>query len=123
MKVVLGLILGLLLVTGAEAATYRGKVHSFYTQGTLQYRTVLYPTSVPGTWAGNARCRSLTPGVYCLARYTSVAVAFGPGGFSATLGGGLCRAAGTGNPYNGGLSGTYWCANGDRGSFYWRRLR
>jgi hypothetical protein len=117
------LILSLALATSAGATTYRGKVWSYYAPGALLFRTVVYPTSSAGLYTGTARCVPVSGRAHCLARQASVAVAFTPDGQFTGSFGGICDATGIGNPYTGALAGSYECANGDAGSFYWRRVR
>jgi hypothetical protein len=118
------LVAMLSLATAAHAAPLRyvGKAHSYLLSGTRQMRTFAYATTTPGLYTGTIRCRSLTPGARCLARRAPIALQFtSNGGFAAMMGGGLCRATGSGSPFSA-LSGTYGCTNGDRGWFYFRRL-
>jgi hypothetical protein len=118
------LLLSLALTTGAQATIYRGKVWSGANGGTLQFRTVIAPSGAAGLYVGRVHCRSLSPWARCLTAWASAEVQFySDGSFQADLDGGLCAAAGTGNPYYGGLAGAYSCVNGDYGSFYWRRVR
>jgi hypothetical protein len=112
----------LTLASAASALTYQGKARSYYTGGTLQFRVAVQPTGAAGAYAGTLRCRSLTRGVRCLAPSASIGVIFySDNTFEAVMAGGLCAAVGQGSPYGGPLSGYYGCANGDEGSFFWKR--
>jgi hypothetical protein len=122
MKFVTLTVFLLAMTASAHAALrYQGKVHSYMTRGTLQMRTVLYPTGDPNTWAGTFRCHSLTRGVVCLRRYDSLVVEFDPsdGTFVHRFAGSICEGDGTGTPFSA-LSGRYTCINGDAGWFFFR---
>ena len=112
-------------VSGAEAARIRyvGKAWSTQIRATQRNRLVLFQTADPSQWTGTFRCWPLTPGARCLSPRASVSIHFLPNGqFEGSLGGTVCDAAGMGTPTSA-LNGSYSCVNGDRGTFYFRRIR